>query len=85
MIHRIAILGAAGDLTFRYLLPALARLYAAGRLPPDFRILAFDRRKWESEAYRRIAATGLAEHAEGVDQAVPLARTPGTCARQART
>lgn len=70
MIHRIAILGAAGDLTVRYLLPALASLYATGRLPPDFRILAFDRRKWEGEAYRRIAATGLAEHAEGVDQAV---------------
>lgn len=70
MIRRIAILGAAGDLTFRYLLSALASLCAAGRLPPDFRILALAHRKWESEAYRRVAATRLARHAEGVDPAV---------------
>lgn len=69
MIRHIAILGAAGDLTFRYLLPALASLCAAGRLPPDFRILALARRKWESEVYRRDAATRLAQHAEGVDPA----------------
>jgi glucose-6-phosphate 1-dehydrogenase len=70
MIRRIAILGAAGDLTFRYLLPALASLCAAGRLPPDFRILALVREKGETDAYRRLAAERLARHAETVDPAV---------------
>jgi hypothetical protein len=36
MIRRMAISGAAGDLTFRFLLPALAELHEAGRLPDGY-------------------------------------------------
>ena len=35
--RRMAISGAAGDLTFRFLLPALAELHEAGRLPDGYR------------------------------------------------
>ncbi len=38
MIERIAIFGTTGDLTPRYLLPALARLHGTGSLPEDFEI-----------------------------------------------
>ncbi|HEY1298170.1 MAG TPA: hypothetical protein VGJ60_34255, partial [Chloroflexota bacterium] len=39
MLRRLAILGATGDLTARYLLPALAALWAAGELGDDFQIV----------------------------------------------
>jgi len=33
VIERIVIFGVTGDLTARYLIPALAQLYEAGKLP----------------------------------------------------
>ena len=38
MIERIVIFGATGDLTGRYLIPALAKLYEAGRLPSGIKV-----------------------------------------------
>ena len=39
MIERLVLFGATGDLAGRYLLPALAALHAAGRLPERFEII----------------------------------------------
>jgi glucose-6-phosphate 1-dehydrogenase len=66
MIRRIVILGAAGDLAFRYLLPALARLHEAGRLPDSFTIVALARDDWDTAIYRSRAAERLERHAAGV-------------------
>lgn len=63
MIRRIGIFGAAGDLTFRYLLPALARLHEAGRLPDGFAIVALARDDWDTQTYRSQAAERLERHA----------------------
>lgn len=66
MIRRLVILGALGDLTARYLLPALAQLHAAGRLPAGFEILGLARADWDPETFRRRLAERLARHAAGV-------------------
>ena len=47
-MERIVIFGATGDLTARYLIPALAKLYEAGRLPSGIKIIGVDRREWEN-------------------------------------
>ncbi|HSE92186.1 MAG TPA: hypothetical protein VLF19_02695, partial [Methylomirabilota bacterium] len=39
MIRRFVVLGASGDLASRHLLPALARLHEAGKLPAELSIL----------------------------------------------
>ncbi|MGV9351847.1 hypothetical protein ACWDSD_45690 [Streptomyces spiralis] len=43
MIDRLAVFGATGDLTARYLLPALAALRAAGHLHGGFRLTGASR------------------------------------------
>lgn len=52
MIGRLAILGATGDLTRRFLLPAIATLMERAELPADFAIIAVGRREWDDGAYR---------------------------------
>jgi glucose-6-phosphate 1-dehydrogenase len=71
------ILGASGDLAGRYLLPALAALHAAGRLPAGFAVVGTAREPWDNEALRRHALEQLAEHADGVPdvQRAELARS----------
>ena len=59
MIRRIVIFGAAGDLTFRFLLPALAQLHEADRLPDGFKIVALAREDWDTETYRSQVAERL--------------------------
>ena len=63
MIRRILILGATGDLTHRYLLPALARLGEAGRLPDGLKVSGLARDDWDTEAFRRHTEERLAAHA----------------------
>ncbi|MDQ4070153.1 MAG: glucose-6-phosphate dehydrogenase [Actinomycetota bacterium] len=60
--RRLVILGATGDLTGRYLLVALAELYAAGSLPADLAIVGVARDPWDTEQFRRHAAERLARH-----------------------
>ena len=62
MIRRLAILGATGDLTARYLLPALGALWAGGELGDDFRLVAVGRDNWSDEAFRNWAAAQLDRH-----------------------
>jgi glucose-6-phosphate 1-dehydrogenase len=63
MIARLAIFGATGDLTARYLLPGLAALRAAGRLGGDFQLAAAGREGWDSAEFREWAAHQLSRHA----------------------
>lgn len=63
MIRRLLLQGATGDLATRYLLPSLARLWAAGRLPEGFEAVGLARRDWDDEGFRRFAREQLAEHA----------------------
>lgn len=70
MIRRLVIFGATGDLTARYLLPGIAALRAAGRLPEGFRLTACGRHDWGGDRYRDWASAQLDRHAGGVpDQA----------------
>lgn len=63
MIDRLAIFGATGDLTARFLLPALAALQAQGHLADGFQVSCASRHDWSSEQFRRWAADQLEEHA----------------------
>jgi glucose-6-phosphate 1-dehydrogenase len=63
MIERLAIFGATGDLTGRYLLPGLVALRAAGQLDDRFQLLGAGREDWDSETFRRWAAEQLDRHA----------------------
>ncbi len=55
MTH-LVIPGAGGDLTSRYLIPALAELDAAGVLPAGITITGVGRQPWDDESFRRHLA-----------------------------
>jgi glucose-6-phosphate 1-dehydrogenase len=63
VVEYMVIFGAAGDLSARYLLPALAQLYEAGKLPQNFRVIGVHRRDWDDEQFRRFALERLERHA----------------------
>ncbi|MDQ3893678.1 MAG: glucose-6-phosphate dehydrogenase, partial [Actinomycetota bacterium] len=69
MIERLVLFGATGDLAGRFLLPALAALHAAGKLPDAFHVIGAARKQLDDAAFRRSAADGLEEHAGGVPTA----------------
>ena len=58
MIH-LVILGAGGDLTSRYLVPALGELDAAGALPDGLNVTGVDRQPWSHDDFRRHLAPRL--------------------------
>ena len=65
MIQTLVIFGASGDLTSRFLMPAIARLHQAGRLPEGFRVLGVARDDWNTERFRshleqKLASSGTA-------------------------
>ncbi len=64
-MKRIVIFGATGDLAARYLMPALAKLYEAGKLPDGIKITGVDRREWENNknGFRRLVLDNLERHA----------------------
>ena len=62
MIERLAIFGATGDLTARYLLPGLAALQAAGQLGGRFQLASAGREEWDTEGFRQWAAAQLDRH-----------------------
>jgi glucose-6-phosphate 1-dehydrogenase len=66
MIERLVIFGATGDLTARYLLPGIAALHAAGRLPRGFTLTGAGREDWDGEQFRQWAAEQLDRHGDGV-------------------
>jgi glucose-6-phosphate 1-dehydrogenase len=62
MIDTLVIFGATGDLTGRFLLPGLAALVAAGRLPGGFQLIGAGREDWTDQEFRRWAGDRLARH-----------------------
>jgi glucose-6-phosphate 1-dehydrogenase len=66
MVNRLLILGATGDLTSRYLLPALARLQDESLLPSGFRIGAVSREDMSTQEYRNRIAAPSESHAAGI-------------------
>ncbi|HXH08973.1 MAG TPA: glucose-6-phosphate dehydrogenase, partial [Alphaproteobacteria bacterium] len=67
MIRRVVIFGASGDLTSRYLLPALVQLDATGCLPEELQILGVAREAWDTETFRRHIAAHLDRHRADLD------------------
>ena len=66
MISRLLLLGATGDLAGRFLLPALARLSADGRIPDGLQVLGSAHQDWDDRIFRSHAATRLQQHAGDV-------------------
>ena len=54
MIETLFLLGATGDLAQRFLLPAIGRLNAAGRLPQRFRVIGGARSELDADGFRRL-------------------------------
>jgi glucose-6-phosphate 1-dehydrogenase len=73
VIQKLVLLGATGDLAGRYLLPALAALRAADRLPDDFEVVAAARQELDDETFQRTAAERLERHAGDVPAAARAA------------
>ncbi len=63
LVKHLVIFGAAGDLSARYLLPALAQLYEGGKVPENFRVIGVHCRDWGDEQFRRFALGSLRRHA----------------------
>jgi glucose-6-phosphate 1-dehydrogenase len=68
MIERLAIFGATGDLTGRYLLPGLAALRNAADLADRFQLIGVSREDWSDEQFRNWAAAELDRHAGELPQ-----------------
>jgi len=66
MISRLVLLGATGDLAGRFLLPALAGLYADGQLPDDLQVVGAAQQDGDDESFRAHVRARLQEHAVGV-------------------
>ena len=83
MIERLILFGATGDLAGRFLLPALAALYEAGKLSSRFQIVAASQSEHDDESFRRHAEEKLTEHAGDVDPAARAAVVKALTYRQA--
>ena len=59
---QFVIFGATGNLSSKKLLPALYHLEKADRLQPDFGFIAFARRDWDDDTWRKHIAEMLAQH-----------------------
>ncbi|MEV6792866.1 hypothetical protein AB0M87_12855 [Streptomyces sp. NPDC051320] len=72
-------IGGTGDLTGRFLLPALAALPTAGHIDDRFGLTAASREDWDRERYRESAVASSTSKA-------PTSRpTPGEPSRRRRT
>jgi glucose-6-phosphate 1-dehydrogenase len=63
MLNELVVLGFSGDLTGRYLLPALGQLENAGLVPDEAVITGVDRRDVDDDEWRDTARAHLTEHA----------------------
>jgi glucose-6-phosphate 1-dehydrogenase len=61
--HVIVIFGATGDLSRRKLLPGLLRLFQAGLMPPDFRIVGISLEEIGDDGFREFAEAACCEFA----------------------
>ena len=83
MIDRLAIFGATGDLTARFLLPGLAALRKAGLLDGQFSVTGSGREDWDSERFRFWAEEQLRRHAPHLPAVDRQAVVAATAYRQA--
>jgi glucose-6-phosphate 1-dehydrogenase len=67
VIDRLVVFGGTGDLTGRYLLPALAALRARGHLSDRFELVGASREDLDDERFRSWAEDWLQRMATGVD------------------
>lgn len=82
-VRRLVVFGGTGDLTGRFLLPALAALHAAGHIDDRFRLTAASREDWDGERYRQWAGTQLDRHGAGLPAASRQAVTASADYRRA--
>ncbi|PSK57161.1 Glucose-6-phosphate 1-dehydrogenase [Streptomyces sp. 111WW2] len=82
-IRRLVVFGGTGDLTGRYLLPALAALYAAGHLDDRFSLRAASREDWDDARYREWADGQLDRHGTDFPAAARSAVTTSADYRRA--
>jgi glucose-6-phosphate 1-dehydrogenase len=77
VIARLILFGATGDLAGRFLLPALAALHAAGRLPIGLSVIGAATQEWDDAAFRRFADEQFREHAPEIaaDSRAAVARS----------
>lgn len=61
MLKTLVIFGASGDLTARFLIPAIVRLHQADQLPEPFRIIGLARDAWDTGAFRTHLEAKLGE------------------------
>jgi glucose-6-phosphate 1-dehydrogenase len=66
VISRLVIFGGTGDLSGRYLFPALAALQAGGHLSERFEVVGASRQDWDDERFRSWAAGWLEREAPGL-------------------
>jgi glucose-6-phosphate 1-dehydrogenase len=64
----IVVLGATGDLTRRYLLPALAQLLALDRIDPGLRLVGVARDELDDDGFRRHVTQALDRHSGSLDE-----------------
>jgi glucose-6-phosphate 1-dehydrogenase len=83
VINRLAIFGATGDLTARYLLPAIAALRATGKTGDAFQLIAAGRDDWSSSQFRDWADAQLARHAGDLPATIRAAVSSPATYRQA--
>ncbi|MEO9139460.1 MAG: glucose-6-phosphate dehydrogenase [Jatrophihabitans sp.] len=69
MIETLVIFGAGGDLTGRFLLPAVAALLGAGELSPDFRLVGSGDQDWDAADFAEHVRDRLSAHAQHVEPA----------------
>lgn len=67
---RLIILGAAGDLTSRYLIPAIASLHQNGEILISGPILGVSLDEWDTEQFRAHIAEHLKKHASDLPEEV---------------
>lgn len=65
-VKHIVLFGATGDLAARHLIPSLARLKEAGKLPEGLPVLGLGRKDWDDDGFRRFAEASLECHAQDV-------------------
>ncbi|MCZ2805463.1 glucose-6-phosphate dehydrogenase [Modestobacter sp. VKM Ac-2983] len=82
MITRLLLLGATGDLAGRFLLPALAGVLAAGRLPADLQLVGAAEEDWDDARFAEHVATRLREHAGDLPAAARQALVDAACYRR---